>query len=296
MRSRYPFYWTLCFILGFALGCLVVVKHREKDVSEQLRRSYTSVCLIKAGRHRGSGAILETGYILTAAHVVDLNRDNKISSNERNVKVIFGNGSVDEHNARVFYFNSKMDFAIIKPHNACIHVKDGVKIGMMQPELADKVYTIGCTIGQAPILSEGRVSYPLNDKGRASCFVYSGNSGGPLFNTDSEIVGVVVGMGFAPKRDTVVMPIPQSNGKQTLALGTIRRTEAVSGICYYTDIWDIYLDLMVKNIEVLVVKPEEPTLYDKLTEPFTFGIIKVTFNLTIFFAFLFFIRKHLLGS
>lgn len=285
---------TLCILLGLLTGVLLFQTKKTSDITEELRKSYSSVCLVKSGPFRGSGVLLDTGYILTAAHTFDWNRNGSISSQERHCKVAFGDGTDDEHEARVVYFDFLLDFAILEPHSANLHMRDAVSISIVAPKLADPIYTIGCTNAQPPMLSEGRISYSIGSAGRASCFVYSGNSGGPLFNTFNDVIGVVVAMGFSPKRDRVVVPIPSEDGMQ-MSIGSVTRIEPISGICFYTKVEDIYFQLAVRNIDVLVKKKPEKTLYEKLRHPYIIGAANTTVQVGLFLAFVFFIRRHLFG-
>lgn len=289
-RLSRKFLWGT--LIGFVVAILIGVYCVGDSDVVALRKSYASICMIRAGANTGTGVLLDTGYILTAAHTLDRNRDMRVSNGERSVKVSFGDDISDRHRGRVIYFDMRMDFAFVEIFDGEEHLGDGVSITLVNPDLADRIYAIGCTNGQPPILSEGRTSYDVGRLGRASCFVYSGNSGGPILNENHEVFGVVVGMGFSAKTDRFVVPTGE---KGEFRVGSVTRIEPISGICYYVKTEDIYVKLLSKNIQSLLVKEPELLIHDPRYH-YAIGLLESIIGIQIFLMFVYSIREHLFGS
>ncbi|MCK5856782.1 MAG: trypsin-like peptidase domain-containing protein [Bacteroidales bacterium] len=140
----------------------------------------------------GSGVLVsEDGLILTAAHVVN---------NADAIRVTFQDGQ--QLKAKILGVSRIADVATIKcegliknPHVAKMGDSDKTKIG-------DKVMIIGSPMGLDHSLSVGYISrrekrddahagFTRLEYFQTDAAINTGNSGGPMFNMDGEVVGIV---------------------------------------------------------------------------------------------------------
>lgn len=154
------------------------------DVMEFLRRQMQP----KAVHAVGSGFIVDkTGYIVTNAHVVE-------DASRITVKLDSG----EEFNARVVGTDEPTDIAVLK-----IEARrdlPAVKFGDSdKAEVGDWVLAIGSPFGLAKTVTAGIISQKERETPNSPAFrrfiqtdaaINRGNSGGPLVNTEGEVIGV----------------------------------------------------------------------------------------------------------
>ena len=142
------------------------------------------------GAAAGSGFVItEDGYILTNYHVID---------GANSIKVTFDNGK--EYTATYVGGEEKNDIAVIKVDATGL---TPVVIGSSDElVVGEPVYAIGNPLGELTfsestgIISALDRSITMSD-GRqmnmiqTDCAINSGNSGGPLFNSHGEVIGIV---------------------------------------------------------------------------------------------------------
>ncbi len=169
----------------------------------------------RSGLAQGSGFFISAdGYIVTNNHVVDHATD---------VTVTTVDGKTIA--AKVIGTDAKTDLALLK-------VKEGsdypfVKFASQSPRVGDWVIAVGNPFGLGGTVTAGIVSArgrdigsgPYDDFLQIDAPVNRGNSGGPTFNSEGEVVGVntaifspsggSVGIGFAIASD-VVQSVVQS--------------------------------------------------------------------------------------
>ena len=156
----------------------------------------------------GSGFIIdESGLIVTNAHVVD---------NAESVTVTLYDGT--ELDAEILGIDSKTDLAVLKVEyeedlpTVEFAATDDVRVG-------DKVLAVGSPFGLGGSVTSGIISAtgreigsgPYDDFLQIDAAINRGNSGGPAFNLDGEVIGVntlifspsggSVGVGFAISAD-----------------------------------------------------------------------------------------------
>lgn len=165
---------------------LVKEQHAIADQQSMTKRMVTSEGL-------GSGVLVnENGDIWTAAHVIQTAKE---------VLVRFQSG--EEIPARVITSNAAVDVALIrlvwKPTKAYAIAKVGVSKDV---QIGDKVFVVGAPFGLERSLSVGYISGRLRNKRDAMNFsateyfqtdaaINHGNSGGPMFNLNGEVIGLV---------------------------------------------------------------------------------------------------------
>lgn len=165
----------------------------------------------------GTGFIVtDDGYILTNYHVVEDAYEQNLA-----VKVMFKNG--DSYDATIAGVESENDIAVLKIDASGLNPvsvadSDNILVG-------DEVYAIGNPLGELDFtLTAGRISaldrsittsstQPAINMFQFDAAVNSGNSGGPVYNTSGQVIGVVTakagesgveGIGFAiPINDAV---------------------------------------------------------------------------------------------
>ena len=142
------------------------------------------------GAAAGSGFVItEDGYILTNYHVID---------GANSIKVTFDNGK--EYTATYVGGEEKNDIAVIKVDATGL---TPVVIGKSSDMLVgEQVTTIGNPLGELTVsestgiisaldrsitMSDGRQMNMI----QTDCAINSGNSGGPLFNSHGEVIGIV---------------------------------------------------------------------------------------------------------
>ena len=159
-------------------------------------------------RSLGSGFIIDReGYIITNNHVIE-------GADEIKVRLSDKVSDKEEYDAKIIGRDPKTDVALIKiaPHRglpiATLGNSDKLKVG-------EWVMAIGNPFGLAQTVTVGIVSAkwrkigmgPYEDFIQTDAAINQGNSGGPLFNTRGEVVGVNsaifspsggnIGIGFA---------------------------------------------------------------------------------------------------
>jgi serine protease Do len=182
------------------------------------------------GRALGSGFVLTSdGYVVTNTHVV---------ADATEVKVSFQNG--DDYDAKVIGTDAKTDLALlkIKSDKSFPHVdftKNEAKVG-------DTVMAVGNPFGLGGTVTRGIISArgrdigngPYDDFLQVDAAINKGNSGGPTFNLDGEVVGIntaifspsggSVGIGFAIPASTA------SNVIESLKSGDHKVTRGWLGV------------------------------------------------------------------
>lgn len=194
--------------------------HSEEQLREFLERFYPWLKDRSTPRERqslGSGFIVEKdGYILTNYHVVR-------HASETVVTLAKGATEVKkEYKAKIVAIDKKIDLALLKiePEEELFPLKLGssekVKVG-------EWVMAIGNPLGFSGTVTVGVVSATSRDVGdefynkfiQTDASINVGNSGGPLLNTDGEVIGINsvivttglsqgnIGLGFAIPIDLV---------------------------------------------------------------------------------------------
>lgn len=181
-----------------------------------------------SGSVSGSGFVIsEDGYILTNYHVVE---DAYTGGYE--VKVMFYDGST--YTAEIKGFDRNNDIAVLKIDATGL---DAAELGSSDSLfVGDTVYAVGNPLGELSYsMTSGMVSatYRLitTEEGTMTMFqidaaVNEGNSGGPVYNTSGQVVGVVTaksnedgteGLGFAiPIDDAVRIANDVISGERSL--------------------------------------------------------------------------------
>lgn len=142
----------------------------------------------------GSGFAIADGYVVTNYHVIN-------GAKVINVKGI--NGETDEtYKGYVVATDREHDLAILKIVDKKFKGFDAIPycIGKSVPEVGDDVFVLGYpktnTMGQEVKLTNGIISAQSGFKGDASMYqisapVQPGNSGGPLFDNEGNVIGVI---------------------------------------------------------------------------------------------------------
>ncbi|MGU3537773.1 Do family serine endopeptidase [Methylobacterium sp. A54F] len=173
----------------------------------------------------GSGFIISgDGYVVTNNHVVD---------HSKTVQVTLDDGRTLD--AKVIGKDPKTDIALLK-------IKDGgtypyVQFGKAAPRVGDWVVAIGNPFGLGGTVTAGIVSArgrdigagPYDDFLQIDAPINKGNSGGPTFNVNGEVVGVntaiaspsggSVGLAFAIPAETVQAVVEQLRTDGKVARG-----------------------------------------------------------------------------
>ena len=165
---------------------VVVVYTKEKVASKVLHQKMLS------SEGLGSGVLIsEEGYILTASHVVNV---------AEAIMVGFSDGT--KVPAEVVRSVPAADVALIKlhwmPENRTI-----AKVGNSdEASVGDEVFVIGAPFGLERSLSAGHISARHKESKRTTgldrmeflqtdAAINTGNSGGPMFNMNGEVIGIV---------------------------------------------------------------------------------------------------------
>jgi len=244
MKKLQWIFVVLCSLLTLAIGYCYMHKPIDTNwnISDDVKKAYLSTCKISIeaegglGMYTSSGVLLDTGYILTAAHCVDVNRDGQITGNEREPTIQFYGSNSRVIKGRVVFLSHYriVDLAVIEIENP---PDTGVKLGRCK--FGERLFTIGMTKGDTPNISEGRASYPVDGSARASIPVWKGNSGGGVWNEKQELMGVASRMGVG-------------------SLGSSRFP--LSNWMWYVDIDEIHMALSMKKLE-FIYEPQEPESY-----------------------------------
>ncbi len=141
----------------------------------------------------GTGFALKDGYIVTNYHVVE-------DAKNINIQGISGDFN-SKHSATVVAADKFNDIAILKLDNSNIKVGNipyAVKTSMA--DVGEDVFVLGfpltSTMGEEIKLTTGIVSSKTGYQGDVSLYqisapVQPGNSGGPLFDTNGNVIGIV---------------------------------------------------------------------------------------------------------
>lgn len=162
----------------------------------------------------GSGALInEQGRILTAAHVVDKATD---------IEVVYADGT--KTSGHVVWVESMIDLAMIQAVDVPDNIKPLKLAKSKDYQIGEQVIVIGAPYGVSHSLSVGYLSgirdgkpIPATDITprllQTDASINVGNSGGPMFNSKGEIIGIVShilsksggsnGLGFVVSIDTI---------------------------------------------------------------------------------------------
>lgn len=165
------------------------------------------------GIAQGSGFVISPdGYAVTNNHVV---------GKADKVQVTFSDGQ--QHGAKVIGTDPKTDLALIKIEGG--KTFNYVKFSDKEPRVGDWVMAVGNPFGLGGTVTSGIISArgrdigsgPYDDFLQIDASINKGNSGGPAFNLDGDVVGIntaiyspsggSVGIGFA---------IPASTAKEVI--------------------------------------------------------------------------------
>ncbi|MEW6437621.1 MAG: Do family serine endopeptidase [Pseudomonadota bacterium] len=192
------------------------------DLFDQFLRHHPQGGDSGLGSHERSSNSLGSGFVIDPSGIIITNNHVIADSNE--VTVIFTDGT--KLKARVLGKDTKVDVAVLKVNPG--HPLKAVKFGDSDKmRVGDWVIAVGNPFGLGGSVTAGIVSArhrdidsgPYDNYIQTDAAINKGNSGGPLFNMDGEVIGIntailsptggSIGIGFATPSDTVSPVIDQ---------------------------------------------------------------------------------------
>jgi serine protease Do len=231
--NRIAFFLILCFLSAPVLAKKTIQKLYESvdgSVVELHVKSLPGavagggpVVSTKTSGSLGSGVVInDKGRILTAAHVIE--KATKIEIN-------FADGT--KTTGHVVWVNNFVDLAMIQAAELPKNIKPAKLANAGEYNIGEQLIVIGAPLGVSHSLSVGYLS-GVRDKEplpvskmiprflQTDAAINMGNSGGPMFNLDGEVIGIVShilsksggsnGIGFAVSVDTIHDVINSSPG------------------------------------------------------------------------------------
>jgi len=168
--------------------------------SVEVKKQRKAMMKSKTGQGICSGSFVsELGHIITARHCVQDSTD---------VEAVLYDGQ--EYRAEVVALSKGQDLAIVqigKAPTPFFELSPTVTVG-------ERIAIIGSPLGITNLITEGIVSKLNGDITFLDCTALPGNSGGPVINTNGELVGVVSAMivvFFGPAHSTIAQSINSIN-------------------------------------------------------------------------------------
>jgi S1-C subfamily serine protease len=161
----------------------------EKTLGEKLLDVSVSICTYNRNGELipiGSGAFIKENLIVTNVHVID----------ELSTIVAIRNSDKKQINVKVYKVDQMHDVAVLK--TISFKSEDFLKIKSKFPRIGNDVWVAGAPMGQEGTISNGIVSAirkhkPFDfDQIQFTAPISFGSSGGPLVNTDFELIGITV--------------------------------------------------------------------------------------------------------
>jgi len=167
---------------------LIINQQKSKTLSKNANWE-DAVVTIEFKDGHGSGFAISENYILTNYHVVG-------SKKEVTLKFAEKNGFKQEATGTVIRKNAKRDVALIKIKGK---LPKYLSISKIKPKSRDEVYTLGTPLDTkyAGTLNPGSITHPGRElEGltyiQSNALIYPGNSGGPMVNTDGQVIAISV--------------------------------------------------------------------------------------------------------
>ena len=203
---------------------------QQAGIADTVDRARKSTVLIEGGSAAGSGIIIDKeGRIVTNYHVIE---------GQKTLKVVLADGTAAR--ATVVGSDPSSDLAVLQselPRDSFVPATLGDS-GIMRA--GDPVFAIGAPFNQPFTVTSGIVSATerstqssftgrsIRDMIQTDAAVNPGNSGGPLFNVNGEVVGIntsienpngrfFVGLGFAIPSNTVLRLLPNMISGKTVS-------------------------------------------------------------------------------
>ena len=166
------------------LKCEFIKDYPSTDIYEQVQKVDWT----------GTGFAIADGYIATNYHV---------TNGARTIKIRGVNGDMEEsYRGYLVASDRNHDLAIIKIVDKRFDGFDDIPycLGKSVPEVGNEIFVLGYpmteTMGKEIKLTDGIISAASGYKGDKSMYqisaaVQPGNSGGPLFNNDGNVIGIV---------------------------------------------------------------------------------------------------------
>ena len=175
------------------------IDEAKAKLVERCRNSVVKVyCEFRKVLSTGTGFVLEGGIIVTNAHVV--------TKDEQEIYNLFIEyaDSLDKpieakkSYAKVLYVSKEEDIAILKPDRIIPTGVTPLKLHIETTKQGEAVFTIGNPLHYRFTYIEGAVANPEYKKNDSSKYSYvqttltlnHGNSGGPVFNMNGEVIGM----------------------------------------------------------------------------------------------------------
>ena len=197
------------------------------DVVDRVRKS---TVLIEGGSAAGSGVVIDrNGHIVTNYHVVE---------GQKTLKVILEDGTASR--ATVLGTDPSSDLAVLGAEFPTDRLSPATLADSSLVRPGDPVFAIGAPFSQAFSVTSGIISATgrstqssftgrsIRDMIQTDAAVNPGNSGGPLFNLNGEVIGIntsienpngrfFVGLGFAISSNTVLRLVPDLIAGKTIS-------------------------------------------------------------------------------
>lgn len=147
---------------------------------------------------RGTALHLRDGYLLTARHVAEQDEaGRRVLAKQITVLT----ADLDEVSAVLVGVNAFLDLAVYRlPENVSARLPN-VSVASNDPDPGEEVFTIGYPLGWGPAMAFGRIGNPGTFLPTVDTRLFqidlsvcAGNSGGGLFNTKGELIGIMHAM------------------------------------------------------------------------------------------------------
>lgn len=195
MKLKYKIIINISFILFVSilmfLICFFTIKQNDlkKSANKTIDNVFIIECIFEDNSvSEGTGVLVNDNSIISVAHLFP--EDKEIVS-------IIGKINNEEYLLRIEKIDYNLDLSLLYGDN----IKGNLKIyNSNKLQYGDKIYKIGNSLGYGLSIDNGVISSPykkinINDVDREliqiSMQIYSGDSGAPVFNYNSELIGIV---------------------------------------------------------------------------------------------------------